>query len=348
MPKLIDYVRTSALISFVVLMAIVALACAPSSKSVNGASNEYVSLGALYRFEESLEILVEQAHAKPRQLDRNEVASLFEDSFGVKLPITSERSEELALPNRRILSQALRQVVFYVESDTFIESFYNLVTAELGDGYNSPTTSLASKKSGRGSGVNPIPAQILHEELVKHRLFSDAALVRKAFEADDVLHFGSHFLHLDAQAMSDSQIPPNAVIEFPHDSRPSQPPLSGIELEPGTRIVAIVHPSCGPSNSAMTFFDGLSASAPLLAQNIEWVSPPRALFNYAEITDWNNQSSSVDLSIAYRASDWPEEVSFAVTPVFYIFSGGSLTETLVGWPNELQYSELVRATEEAQ
>lgn len=329
----------SMFIAMVVLLG--AISCAHHAEGPD-TQYEKISLEALDRFEAGLELLVEQALSVPRQLDRESVLEWFEVTFGTTLPISQVRAEQLPVAKRRILLQALRNIVFYSESTVFIESFYNLSKPDLSPNVAVPPGLALDEPAGTDT-VSAVLPRIVYEELVAHRRFTDAAAVLKKMVGDETVQIPSRFPHLNSQALEEEQIPANSVIQFFFDSGSIHPRLGSIPFRSGTQIIAIAHPRCGPSNRAMRFFDGLSNNEPLLADDIDWVAAPGAFLDFEEIADWNGSGAAVELSIAYRAADWPEDVSFGVTPVFYIFDNGHLKDTIVGWPDDKRYDELIEA-----
>lgn len=103
-------------------------------------------------------------------------------------------------------------------------------------------------------------------------------------------------------------------------------------IDPGaTRIIAVVHPFCGPSSRALADID----SRPELADIKDLLTllvAPEAELPMAAVLAWNAAHPSLRMRFMNNRSDWAILESLD-TPTFHLVSGGKVVRTTEGWPN---------------
>lgn len=113
------------------------------------------------------------------------------------------------------------------------------------------------------------------------------------------------------------------------------------QAELGTGLVASVSPGCAFSVAAMKFIEQDAELRELLEGRALWVVDPRWTSQLKPLLEWNAQSE-LDMQLAWKTADWPAEMDFSATPMFYLIDGGEVIETIRGWEDDGK-AELLKA-----
>lgn len=108
----------------------------------------------------------------------------------------------------------------------------------------------------------------------------------------------------------------------------------------GPRIIAIMHHGCAFSKQAVEHIEANEKLAGQFAGRTLWVMRQGATIPLDPIIEWNRNSELVDLVVSYKDSEWPEEILFTNTPVFYFLMDGEVVHRVMGWQGENTLSEL--------
>jgi len=114
-----------------------------------------------------------------------------------------------------------------------------------------------------------------------------------------------------------------------------------------TRIIVVSHPNCHFSRNASEAIDADAELSGLFRAHAKWLAPADGNIEFDALQAWNRKHPQSPVSLAYRASEWPQ-IQLTSTPVFHFFSPDhKLVETISGWPKEGQRDELLMAARRA-
>lgn len=113
-----------------------------------------------------------------------------------------------------------------------------------------------------------------------------------------------------------------------------------VDIDKGTSLVVVAHPSCAFSRRAMEDLTGDKELRPVL-RHILWLAPVDQHLHLDEISNWNLNRPLTPVVIARRLSDWPMFYDWA-TPHFYLLRKGKLVGEFAGWPDKGNREKLVQ------
>lgn len=113
----------------------------------------------------------------------------------------------------------------------------------------------------------------------------------------------------------------------------------------GAHVIVAAHPGCGFCKRAIEYIENDEKLAPAFMGNAQWVATQGATIPLGSIVDWNQTYDFADLVISYKDSEWPEEIVFSRTPIFYFLVNGKVVYRVVGWQGEQTASELLTGFE---
>lgn len=119
-----------------------------------------------------------------------------------------------------------------------------------------------------------------------------------------------------------------------------------VDIDKGTRLVVVAHPSCAFSRRAMEDLEGDKELRPVL-RHVLWLAPVDQHLHLDEVSDWNLNHPLTPVVIARRLSDWPVFNDWA-TPHFYLLRNGKLVGEFAGWPKKGNREKLVQMLVEGQ
>jgi hypothetical protein len=107
------------------------------------------------------------------------------------------------------------------------------------------------------------------------------------------------------------------------------------------QVVAVVHPSCGPSARAMA---GITTRSDLawLRGRLTLLVPPDSTLPASGILEWNRANPDLPMHRMYTRDDWAALASLD-TPTFYLMQGTQVIERFEGWPNDAGLQRLQAA-----
>ncbi|MBS0571249.1 MAG: hypothetical protein JSS28_11610 [Proteobacteria bacterium] len=94
-------------------------------------------------------------------------------------------------------------------------------------------------------------------------------------------------------------------------------------------------PGCHFTRNAVRDLEANPAMKEVFAHHAQWVAPQDGYVakDFDRFERWNGEHPDFQMSMAYKASEWPLVDSWA-TPTFYFVKDGKVAAKVVGWPDE--------------
>ena len=119
-----------------------------------------------------------------------------------------------------------------------------------------------------------------------------------------------------------------------------------VDLEKVPRILVIGHPLCHFTQNAARAIEADPKLKALFAQQSKWLAPQDGTTDFDLFRQWNAQHPGEQMTIAYRAADFPQIDNWA-TPTFYFIDRGRVVSRVTGWPKGGRRDELLAAYRKA-
>lgn len=271
------------------------------------------------RFRTELDALADEAHSTRARSDRDRIEVLHRNYFAdsqFRGGFESHTLDELVA-----LHTATEAAFFYTLSPMLLDRLDPLVT-QLAERLRRDDASRSSDERGYLEGF--------HAHLLRARRFSQAQEFAERHELDT-----SSWNVID-------ETPPGAeptVLEIDPDQATVTLTRARVDLASGPKVVAVVHPHCGPSGRAMNHIEDDPTLTSLFAGRTVWLTSAYQTVPLQPIIDWNAQAREIKIAISYDNHAWPPEIDFS-TPEFYFFRDGVIVDMVIGWPSPEQADRL--------
>jgi hypothetical protein len=271
------------------------------------------------RFRDELRALVDEADSANTRPDRNRIDSLYRSYFTGR-PF-QERFENHS-PDELVALHAATEAAFaYSLSPWLLDHLGHLVTRH--------AEQLRQDDAGRPN-VERASLERFHADLLRARRFSQAQEFAERYELD-----ASPWNVIDETPTGTGP----TVLEIDPNRTEVTLTRTTVDLAPGTKIVAVVHPHCGPSRRAMIHIEDDPTLTSLFAGRTVWLADARRMA-LEPFVDWNAEAREIKIAISYDNHAWPPEIGFMRTPVFYFLRDGVVRDMVIGWPGPKQVERI--------
>lgn len=272
------------------------------------------------RFRTELDALVDEARSSYTRPDRGRIEDLYLEHFPdsrLREGLDGHTLDELIA-----LHTATEAAFFYSLSPMLLDRLGRIVT-------------LIPQRLGQvDAGRRNIARRYLEgfrADLLRARRFAQAQTFSERYELDS--------------------LPWNVIDETPIGSGPTVLEIAldrasvtllrtKVDLASDLKIVAVVHPHCGPSRRAMNYIEDNQRLASLFAGRTVWVADAKQTVPLESLVDWNERARETRIAISYDDYAWPEAIGFLHTPVFYFLEDGVVRDMVIGWPGPEQVERI--------
>ncbi|MGH6977677.1 MAG: hypothetical protein ACRED4_00035 [Brevundimonas sp.] len=119
-----------------------------------------------------------------------------------------------------------------------------------------------------------------------------------------------------------------------------------VDLAQLPRILVIGHPLCHFTTNAARAIEADPDLRALFAAQAKWLAPQDNTTDFDVFRQWNAAHPDKQMTIAWRAADFPI-IDHWATPTFYFIENGRVVSQVQGWPKGGRREEILSAYREA-
>lgn len=108
-----------------------------------------------------------------------------------------------------------------------------------------------------------------------------------------------------------------------------------VALQRGPALVGVVHTGCAFSRDAMSYLEQHAEEfESLFPDNVVWVASQGVTPIIPHLERWNAKAKLIKVHVAWKDTDWPQDLDLRRTPGFYLLKDGAVIDSVIGWPND--------------